>query len=326
MTFANRSRGRTAAPIPGRAAPWSRDSGRRPPAVRPGDRIGIAALSGPIDDERLSTGVAALEDLGFEVVLGSNLRAGAAPDGRALFAGADGQRLAAFHELAADDRVAGIVFARGGHGVLRLLDRIDWPLLASRPRPYVGYSDLTPMLLALVSRARTVAYHGPMVVDFARGLRPDERTSFLDALAGKRGTTWQLAPVVAGVSAGRPEAICGRLLGGCLTMLAATVGTGFLPDFRDSILVLEDIDEPEYRIDRLLTQLRTSRRMAGVRAVVAGHFTNCDARESLIDFADALGAPLLAGLPAGHEAPNHTLPLGARVRVDPDAATLEVLG
>ena len=94
----------------------------------------------------------------------------------------------------------------------------------------------------------------------------------------------------------------GGLLGGCLTMLAATVGTGFLPDFRDSILVLEDIDEPEYRIDRLLTQLRTSRRMAGVRAVVAGHFTNCDARDSLIDFADALGGAAsgrFAGGPRG---------------------------
>ena len=298
---------------------------RRPPAVRPGDRIGIAALSGPIDGGRLSTGVAALEGLGFEVVLASNLRAGAVPEGRSLFAGSDRQRLAAFHELAADDNIAGIVFARGGYGVLRLLERIDWPLLASRPRPYVGYSDLTPLLLGLVSRARTVAYHGPMVVDFARGLRPEERTSFLDALAGKRGSPWQLEPVVPGVSAGRPEATCGRLLGGCLTMLAATIGTGFLPDFRDSILVLEDIDEPEYRIDRLLTQLRTSRRMAGVRAVVAGHFTNCEARDSLIDFADALGVPLLVGLPAGHEAPNHTLPLGAPVRLDPDAATLEVI-
>ena len=298
---------------------------RCPPAVRPGDRIGIAALSGPIDGGRLATGVAALEDLGFEVVLASNLRAGAAHEGRALFAGSDRQRLEAFHELAADDDIAGIVFARGGYGVLRLLERIDWPLLASRPRPYVGYSDLTPVLLALVSRVRTVAYHGPMVVDFARGLRPEERTSFLDALAGKRSRPWQLEPVVPGVSAGRPKVISGRLLGGCLTMLASTIGTGFLPGFRDSILVLEDIDEPAYRIDRLLTQLRMSRRMAGVRAVVAGHFTNCDARDSLIDFSDALGVPLLVGLPAGHEAPNHTLPLGAPVRLEPDAATLEVI-
>lgn len=108
-------------------------------------------------------------------------------------------------------------------------------------------------------------------------------------------------------------------------MLAATVGTGLLPSFEDSILVLEDIDEPEYRIDRLLTQLRTSGQTAGVRAVIAGHFTNCDARASLIDFAAALGVPLFAGLPAGHEAPNHTLPLGAGIRLDAGTATLEIL-
>jgi muramoyltetrapeptide carboxypeptidase len=297
----------------------------RPPAVRPGDRIGVAALSGPIDEERLSRGVAAIGDLGFEVVLASNLRSGATREGRSLFAGSDRQRLAGFHELAADDGVAAIVFARGGYGVTRLLEEIDWALLASRPRPYVGYSDLTPMLLGLVSRIGTVAYHGPMVVDFARGLRPGERTSFLEALAGKRSTVWQLETVAPGVSAGRHEAPEGRLLGGCLTMLAATIGTGFLPDFRDSILVLEDIDEPEYRIDRLLTQLRASRRLEGVRAVVAGHFTNCDARDSLVDFAEGLAVPLLVGLPAGHEAPNHMLPLGAPVRVDPEGGTLEVI-
>ncbi len=268
--------------------------------------------------------MAALEELGFEVVLASNLRDGASREGPIRFAGSDRQRLAGFHELAADDRVAGIVFARGGYGVTRLLDAVDWQLLASRPRPCVGYSDLTPMLLGLVSRVGTVAYHGPMVVDFARGLRPEERTSFLDALAGKRSAAWQLEPVVRGVSAGRRKALEGRLLGGCLTMLAATIGTGFLPDFRDSVLVLEDVDEPAYRIDRLLVQLRTSGALAGVQAVVAGHFTNCAARDSLIDFAEALGVPLLVGLPAGHEPPNHTLPMGAASLLDPDEGLLEV--
>ena len=296
----------------------------RPPAVLPGDRLGIAALSGPIEEGRLTAGVAALERLGFEPVLARNLRSGERPEGRSLFAGSDRQRLDAFHELAADDTVDAIVFARGGYGVSRLLERIDWGLLAARPRPYVGYSDLTPLLLALVARTGTVAFHGPMVVDFARGLVPAERASFLAELAGEPGSAWKLTPI-AGVSAGRPQTIGGPLLGGCLTMLAATIGTGFLPDFRDAILVLEDIDEPEYRIDRLLTQLRTSRRVDGVKAVVAGHFTNCDARDSLVYFAGSLRVPLLLGLPAGHEAPNHTVPLGVRVRIDLAAATLEVI-
>ncbi len=296
----------------------------RLPAAKPGDRVGIAALSGRIDPDRLTAGVAALKELGFQPVLARNLGPEASLSGRPLFAGSDRERLAAFHELAADESVAAIVFARGGYGVPRILEHVDWTLLASRPRPYVGYSDLTPFLLALVSRTGTIAFHGPMAVDFARGLLPEERRSFLDALAGQLPEPWSLEAISAGPSAGRPSAIEGRLLGGCLSMLAATVGTGLLPSFRDSILVLEDIDEPEYRIDRMLTQLRTSGQAAGVRAVIAGHFTNCDARASLIDFADSLGVPLFAGLPAGHQAPNHTLPLGARVSVDVRNATLEV--
>lgn len=298
----------------------------RPPVAKPGDRVGIAALSGRIDRDRLAAGVAALEELGFEPVLAANLRPEASLSGRPLFAGSDGERLEAFHELAADESVAAMVFARGGYGVPRILGRVDWTLLAARPRPYVGYSDLTPLLLALVARTGTMAFHGPMAVDFARGLLPEERRSFLDALAGRLPEPWPLEAVSTELSAGRPSAIEGRLLGGCLTMLAATVGTGLLPSFEDAILVLEDIDEPEYRIDRLLTQLRISGQAAGVRAVIAGHFTNCDAGASLIDFAGALGAPLFTGLPAGHQAPNHTLPLGASVSLDVRNATLEVQG
>ncbi len=286
--------------------------------------MGIAALSGRIDPDRLTAGIAALEELGFETVLAANLRPEASPGGRPLFAGSDRERLDAFHELAGDESVAAIVFARGGYGVSRILGQVDWNLLASRPRPYVGYSDLTPLLLALVARTGTMAFHGPMAVDFARGLRAEERRSFLDALAGRLPAVWSLEAVSAELSAGRPPTIEGRLLGGCLSMLAATVGTGLLPSFRDSVLVLEDIGEPEYRIDRLLTQLRTSGQAAGIRAVVAGHFRDCDARASLIDFAAALDAPFFAGLPAGHQAPNHTLPLGASVSLDVRRATLEV--
>jgi len=297
----------------------------RPPAAKPGDRVGIAALSGRIAPDCLAAGVAALEELGFRTVVATNLGSGSRLTGRPMFAGSDAERLDAFHELAADESVAAIVFARGGYGVTRILDQVDWALLASRPRAYVGYSDLTPLLLGLVARTGMMAFHGPMVVDFERGLRPEERQSFLGALAGERPPAWPLEAIAPGLSAGRPQVIEGILLGGCLCMLAATVGTGLLPSFQDSILVLEDIDEPEYRIDRLLTQLRTSGQAAGVRAVVAGHFTNCDARASLMDFADSLGVPLFGGLPAGHEAPNHTLPLGARMRLDAGTATLEIV-
>jgi muramoyltetrapeptide carboxypeptidase len=190
--------------------------------VLPGDRVGIAALSGPVDPDRLSLGMAALERLGFEAVPAANL------DSRSgMFAGSDAERLEAFHQLAADPSIAAILFARGGHGVLRVLPGIDWDLLAAHPRAYVGFSDLTPFLLEVVRRLGLVAFHGPMVAaDFARGMDEGERASFMGALAG-RYPAEQWFPEAMREGA---EPVRGVLLGGCLSLLAATLGTPYAAD------------------------------------------------------------------------------------------------
>ncbi len=152
-----------------------------PPPAGPGDRVGVAALSGPVDPGRLAEGVEALKRLGFEPVLADNLL-----QRHGLFAGSDAERLAGFHRLAADPDLPVILFARGGHGVLRILPDLDWDLLARRPRAYMGFSDLTPFLLAVVHRLGLVAFHGPMVAaDLARGLSAEDEASFLAALAGR---------------------------------------------------------------------------------------------------------------------------------------------
>jgi len=130
-----------------------------PPAVRPGDRVGVAALSSHVDPRRLEQGVAVLRELGFEPVLAGNLDR---VDG--LFAGSDAERLAAFHELAADESLRAIFFARGGHGLLRVLPRIDWPLLARFPRAYIGYSDLTPFLPWTMDAERREALKQPLPI------------------------------------------------------------------------------------------------------------------------------------------------------------------
>src|SRR5206468_4041681 len=138
-----------------------------PPPAGPGDRVGVAALSGPVDPERLARGLAALRALGLEPVVADNILSR-----RGLFAGGDAERLAGF--------------ARGGHGVLRLLPGIDWELLGRRPRAYVGFSDLTPFLLGVVQRLGLVAFHGPTVAaDLARGMPPEDAASLLGALAGR---------------------------------------------------------------------------------------------------------------------------------------------
>jgi muramoyltetrapeptide carboxypeptidase len=288
--------------------------------VRPGDRIGVAALSGPVDPERLARGMAALSGLGFEPVPAANLG-----ETSRLFAGDDRRRLDAFHRLAADPSLKAIAFARGGHGVLRLLPEIDWELLAAHPRAYLGYSDLTPFLLAVTARLGLVAFHGPMVAaDLARGISGEEAASLLAALAGEYPRAYAVEGVIAG---GGGEPAAGPLLGGCLSLIAALLGTAHLPDLAGAVLFWEDVDEPLYRLDRMLTHLKLSGSLAALSAMVVGHAEPTDARgePAAVWLADALAGfspPLAWGLAAGHRAPNLTLPLGLTARLEPAARRL----
>lgn len=295
---------------------------RWPPPVLPGARVGVAALSGPVDEHRLDTGLDALRAVGFEPVLASNVRSRCG-----LFAGDDATRLEAFHTLADDPTVEAIVFARGGHGIVRLLPRIDWRRLARIPRAYVGYSDLTPFLAQVVDRLGWVAFHGPMVAaDWARGLDPVEREVFLQALAG-------LGPLRIPVTGGTyTRATSGRLVGGCLSLLTATLGTPFAPQLDEALVFIEEVDEPAYRLDRMLTHLVLSGTLNHARGLVLGHLTrhrNGIAlaerwRPVLAGLKGVLDLPACWGLAAGHAAPNWTIPLGAVARFDPDSCQLEI--
>jgi muramoyltetrapeptide carboxypeptidase len=303
-----------------------------PPPAGPGDRVGIAALSGPVDPERLEQGMAALSRLGFLPVPADNLASR-----HGLFAGDDAERLAAFHRLAADPSLAAILFARGGHGVLRVLPGIDWDLLARRPRAYVGFSDLTPFLLGVVARLGQVAFHGPMVAaDFNRGLTAVEEESFLGALAGRYPATQPLTapaprPPGSGAAAGTAA---GPLLGGCLSLLVATLGTPYAADLAGSLFFWEEVGEPPYRIDRMLTHLRLSGSLDKIAGMLVGHISSAGEAEDApgpslpSQVAGALQGfswPLAWGLESGHVAPNRTLPLGLGARLTADASQL-VLG
>ena len=278
-----------------------------PPSVRAGDRVGVAALSGPVDPVRLANGMAGLRALGFEPVPARNLGARSG-----LFAGTDQERVDAFHELAADPSLTAIFFARGGHGLLRVLPLLDWQLLADHPRAYVGYSDLTPFLHQVVVRLGWVAFHGPMVAaDMARGLAAAESELLLRALAGESHLE---LPFAAGLRSGRAE---GKLLGGCLSMIAATLGTPWQMDLAGGILFWEDVGEPPYRLDRMLTHLALSGSLAAIAGVVAGpcpcappEDQNLDWLDPLLDASRHHQGPVAWGLPSGHCTPNLTLPLG----------------
>ncbi len=292
---------------------------RYPPPVRAGDRVGVAALSAPLDRQRLERGLDGLRALGFEPVSASNLRSR-----RGLFAGGDEERLAAFHELAADPRLGAIVFARGGHGVLRLLPRLDWDLLRRRPRAYVGYSDLTPFLLEVVRRLGLVAFHGPMAaVDAARGLSTVEADSLLGCLVGE--------PAAVGIEPWLGKgSVSAPLLGGCLSLLVATLGTAFATPFGGALLFWEDIDEPLFRLDRMLTQLRLTGAFDELRGMVVGAGVETGRRagarpgllQALAELRGDQSWPVAGHCASGHCTPNLTLPIGAAARLDLAAGRL----
>lgn len=293
------------------------DSVRLPPPVGPGDRVGVAALSGPVQPERLTAGLERLRELGFEPTVAENV--GVA---NGMFAGDDQARLAGFHRLAADPDIKAIFFARGGHGALRLLSSVDWALLGGHPRAYVGYSDVTLFLNQVVARLGLVAFHGPMVaVDLARRMEDRERQSLLAALAGELPTGVDVEPL-----AGEPFDVTGRLVGGCLSLLASGLGTDYQVPTAGSILFWEDVQEPLYRLDRMLTQLRLSGTLTEINGMVVGRVEPSDQGASTTDLHQLLKElnrdcdwPISVGCASGHCEPNMTLALGlpARLRSSP---------
>jgi muramoyltetrapeptide carboxypeptidase len=302
-----------------------------PPPAGPGDRVGVAALSGPVDPARLEAGLAGLRRLGFEPVLAGNVLS---RDG--LFAGGDAERLAAFHRLAADPDLPAIFFTRGGYGLMRVLPALDWDLLRRRPRAYVGYSDLTPFLLEVVRRLGLVSFHGPLVAgELARGLDAGEEESLLGALAGRYPAAQPFSGWLREPASGEAR---GVLLGGCLSLLTATLGTPFAPELEGGLVFWEDVNEPPYKIDRMLTHLGLSGNLANIAGMIVGQIgngpvANCqDPDGEALDWRALVGGgvagfswPVAWGLSSGHFAPNWTLPLGLPARLEGRGSRL-VLG
>jgi muramoyltetrapeptide carboxypeptidase len=291
-----------------------------PPALGAGARVALVAPAGPLSAEDLARAEANAGRFGWTPVVGAHALARAD-----YFAGSDGDRLADLNAALADPRVDGIWCLRGGYGAMRILDRIDYAALARRPRALVGFSDITALHLACAARVPgLVTFHGPT----ARGPLTDfSRRSLARAVGTDRADPCGAAPEARAL---RPGRAAGRLAGGNLALLAALVGTPYAPRFEGAIVVLEDVNEAVYRVDRMLRQLLLAGAFAGCRALVFGHCTGCpepcddDGRRTLDavvrEAATLVGVPAAAGVPVGHIDAQWTLPLGADAEVVVDEA------
>jgi len=294
----------------------------KPRAIAPGSRIGIAAPGGPVDPDKLAEGEALLRGAGFATLRRDDLLAR-----HGYLAGDDARRARELMELVEDPRVGAIVCARGGYGCDRILDALDPAAVRAARKPLIGYSDITALLLWQRRCAGLVGFHGPML-EHGAALAPEALDDLLTQLAGSAPQPTLLAGIGAG--GGSAE---GALVGGNLMLVTASLGTRWEIDTRGAILLIEEVGERPYRIDRMLQQLRGAGKLAGLVGVGTGDLTSCiddrfpepTAEDVIEEIVRPLGVPLVTGLPIGHVKANRTWPVGVRATIDGDRGEIRIL-
>lgn len=287
----------------------------KPSALKAGDTVAVVAPAAAVEREHLERGVNALGAMGFKVKVSERAlkRSG-------ILAGDDCERAGELRGYFADPEVKAIFSARGGYGCGRLLPMLDFDAIGRTPKIFVGFSDATFILNALVDLAGMASFHGPMVaMDLARGLSPRALKHMQDLLGGKLdGFELEARETM------HPGRADGEVMGGCLSVLVATIGTPYEPRFDGKILFVEDTGEKAYRIDRMLVQLRQSGALKRVAGIVFGAIRAPNGNEQeaqlIARFAAEqtadLGCPVLYGVEAGHGSENFTIPFGVTARID----------
>ena len=303
----------------------------KPKPLRRGDTIGLVGISGALHEPetRFEKMLEAIDALGYKVIVADSCR-----EEYGYLSGTDASRAKGLNQMFRDDRVDAVVCMRGGYGVTRILDRVDFDVIRANPKLLLGYSDITALHTAIHEKVGMVTIHGPMpdrawmeFDDFSRRsmLRALTSTEPLGTLYNPEGT----APKC--VVPGRCE---GRLVGGNLSLIAALCGTPYQLNPEGKVLLLEDVGEYVYRLDSMLTQLRLAGMFERCAGVVLGGFTNCTEEyeryalhlEDVIrDIIVPAGKPVLANLSIGHTPVKITVPLGVNCAVDAEAGTLTII-
>jgi muramoyltetrapeptide carboxypeptidase len=288
----------------------------RPHRLQPGDTIGIIAPAGPFDQESFERGVALIQNMGFATRIDPRISAR-----QGYLAGTDASRAAQVNAMVADTEVKAVICARGGYGSLRILEALDYAAIGSFAKALIGFSDITALHRAILLRSSLVTLHGPMVTTLPR-CDEGSRTSWFRALTEPTAPVMDLSHARV-LAPGKAE---GVLSGGNLATLCHLTGTPVGTGFEGQILLLEEIGEAPYRIDRMLTQMKLAGLFDGLAGLVLGDFENCGAAveiDALVQerFAD-MAIPIVSGVRIGHGRSNWTVPLGVATRLDTTAGEL----
>ena len=292
---------------------------KRPNNLQEGSRVRIVAPCGVFDQERFKAGVEMLHNAGFVTVFDDSIYAS-----HRYLAGNDARRLDELKTALADEDAEAIWVARGGYGATRLVDQIQVNTVVEANKWLVGFSDVTA-LHALWARAGLQSIHGANITTLG-DWGPDARAELYALLKQTPEQTF-----TGNVLVGQGQAQ-GPVWGGNIAVITALVGTGQLPDSRGAIVLLEDIGERPYKLDRMLTQLRQSKTLEGAAAIVVGQLTGCEPRaeanfktlDVVAENLEHLGVPVLSNIAVGHEGSSRALTLGATGSVDTEAATFTI--
>lgn len=299
------------------------DRGIKPIRLQHHATIGIVSpASCPQDEQIYHQGISYLKNLGYQVIEGEHVL-----NKRGYLAGEDDDRVNDLNKMFQDPDINAIICSRGGYGAPRIIDQIDFNAIRDNPKIFVGYSDITSFHLAIWKKTGLITFAGPMVaVEFGRGIEPFTENYFWKTLSATEQIGLLPDPPAMPlriIKAGQTE---GRLLGGCLSLINMLLGTPYCPDFQDAILLIEDIDEEPYRVDRYLAQLKLAGILDQVAGIVLGQFIDCLPKDPdkpslsldqvFEDYFGSLDVPIIANFAYGHIPVKHTLPIGVPAILD----------
>ena len=304
----------------------------KPKKLKKGEVIGIISpASSPEDPILVNRGIRYLESLGYRIELGKNIN-----KNRGYLAGTDEERVEDLHQMFKNKNVKAIFCLRGGYGAFRLLDKINYNLIKKYPKIFVGFSEITSLQMAFLSKANLITFAGPMVVqNFSKNVSKYTEENFWRLITSSKKVGKLKFPESNKLPNINPGISTGRLVGGNLAVFVSLIGTEFLPDLKDKILFLEDVGEYPYKIDRMMNQLRLNKVFKKIRGIILGRFVDCfehdpnkktlTLSEVMNDYLSGIKVPSVYTFPHGHIKDFITLPIGLRTKLNATKGFVEII-
>lgn len=302
-----------------------------PAPLKRGSKIAITAPASPTSMYEIRHAIKTFKGLGCEVVVGKTISE--IDRSYRYFSGSEETRVNEFMEFVERDDIDCILCGRGGYGIMRIIDELDYEKIKANPKIIMGFSDITVLLNSVFNKTGLISYHGPVASSTFNRFTLDsmKKVLFREAEVGNYKLNTNKAIVVNG---GKAE---GKLVGGNLRMIASTLGTPYEIDTRDSILFIEEISEPSYKIDRMLTQLKLSGKLDECKGFMFGYFKDLNKRrpfhpnssftimEVIEQIIKPYNKPTMVNMPFGHVKDKMTLPIGLLASLDSDKKQFELL-